>query len=91
MKKKKTAKGCCGTGSSTISNYRVDSIISIDGRGQTVLPKELREKAGIRPGDKLAVTILEKDGLVCCINLIKLDDLMDILKDRLGPVMKEMA
>ena len=91
MKRRRIAKDCCSTEPSSISSYTVDSIITIDGRGQTVLPKELREKAGIQPGDKLAVTILEKDGKVCCINLIKLNDLAGILKERLGPVMKELA
>ena len=34
---------------------RVESIVSVDERGQMVLPKDAREKAGIHPGDKLAV------------------------------------
>ena len=34
---------------------RVDSLVSVDDRGQMVLPKELRDKAGIKGGDKLAV------------------------------------
>jgi len=91
MKKKQIANDCCAPEAATVSSYKVDSIISVDSRGQTVLPKELRRKAGIRAGDKLAVTVLERDGRVCCINLIKLDDLTDILKDRLGPVMKDIA
>ena len=37
--------GCC----------KVESLISVDERGQMVLPKDLRDKAGIKPGDKLAV------------------------------------
>lgn len=89
MKKKNSAKDCCGAASG--SSYKVDSIVSVDGRGQMVLPKELRKRAGIKSGDKLAVTVLEKDGKVCCINLIKVDDLMEVLKDRLGPVMRDMA
>ncbi len=36
---------------------RVESLISIDDRGQTVLPKELREKANICQGDKLAISV----------------------------------
>jgi antitoxin PrlF len=48
--------GCC----------KVESVISIDERGQMVLPKEIREKAKIEAGDKLAVVSWEKDGKVCC-------------------------
>lgn len=55
-----------------------------------VLPKELRERAGIRPGDKLAVTSLERNGKVCCISLIKVEELTEMVKGVLGPVMKEI-
>jgi AbrB family looped-hinge helix DNA binding protein len=55
-----------------------------------VLPKELREKAGIKAGDKLAVTSWEKDGEVCCIALIKAGSLERMVKGMLSPVMKEM-
>jgi AbrB family looped-hinge helix DNA binding protein len=37
----------------------VESIVSVDERGQMVLPKDIREKAKIRPGDKLAVVSME--------------------------------
>jgi bifunctional DNA-binding transcriptional regulator/antitoxin component of YhaV-PrlF toxin-antitoxin module len=55
-----------------------------------VLPKELRERAHIRAGDKLAVISWEKDGRVCCISLIKVEQLAEIVKGMLGPVMKDI-
>lgn len=73
------------------ASCRVESLVSVDERGQMVLPKELRERANIRPGDKLAVATWEKDGEVCCITLIKASGLTDMLKSLLGPMMKEMA
>ena len=75
-----TVKGCC----------KVEAVVSVDERGQMVLPKEMREKANIRAGDKLAVTSWEKDGKVCCISLIKVEDLTDMVRNMLGPVMKDM-
>lgn len=87
MAKKKT-EGCCTP--KTNDNCKVESIISVDERGQMVLPKELRAKAKIKPGDKLAVATWERDGEVCCISLIKVEDLVGMVKDRLGPVMKEI-
>ena len=33
-------------------NCQVDALVTIDGRGQIVLPKEVREKAYIKEGDK---------------------------------------
>ncbi len=71
--------GCC----------QVESVISVDDRGQTVLPKEIREKANIRAGDKLAVMGWEKDGKICCISLIKVEEFTEMVKDLLGPMMKE--
>lgn len=67
---------------------QVQAIVSVDGRGQMVLPKDLREKANIRAGDKLAVSTWEKDGQVCCIFLTKAEDLADMVRATLGPVME---
>ena len=69
---------------------QVEALVSVDDRGQMVLPKELREKANIRAGDKLAVTSWVKDGKVCCISLTKAEDLTDMVKATLGPVMQDI-
>ncbi len=69
---------------------KVESITSVDDRGQMVLPKEIREKTDIRAGDKLALVSWEKDGKVCCISLLKVDDLTEMVKDMLGPLMQEV-
>ena len=86
-RKKKDA--CCATVVKA-ENCRVEAVVSVDERGQMVLPKELRERAGIKPSDKLVAATWEKDGQVCCITLVKVEDMVSLLKDRLGPVMKEM-
>lgn len=75
---------------SAVAGCRVEAIISIDDRGQMVLPKDIREKAGIRTGDKLAVTTWEKNGNVCCISLMRVEDFKEMVKLQLGPVMKEI-
>lgn len=73
-----------------MSCCKVESLTSVDERGQMVLPKELREKAGIRPGDKLAIMSWEKDGKICCFLLIKADEFSEMIKGKLGPMLKEM-
>jgi antitoxin PrlF len=78
-------------GDTTTSCCRVESLISVDERGQMVLPKELRDKAKIRAGDKLALITWEKDGEICCITLIKADNLAAGVKEFLGPVMRDLA
>jgi AbrB family looped-hinge helix DNA binding protein len=72
------------------SRCRLEALVSIDERGQMVLPKELRERAGILPGDKLAVTSWEKDGRVCCISLTRAEELTEMVKATLGPVMRDI-
>jgi len=69
---------------------KVEALISVDERGQMVLPKDIREKANIHAGDKLALTCWEKDGKVCCISLTKAEDLTEMVKNILGPVMKDI-
>jgi AbrB family looped-hinge helix DNA binding protein len=83
--------GCMAGGSRETSCCKVESLISIDERGQMVLPKDLREKAGIKPGDKLAVISWEKEGAVCCFTLIKADSLTGGIRDFLGPMMQDLS
>jgi len=67
----------------------VEAVLSVDERGQMVLPKDVREKAGIKTGDKLALISWEKDGRVCCLALMKAENLSGMVKDVLGPLMQE--
>lgn len=79
---------CCLQG--RMSCCRVESIVGVDERGQMVLPKDIRERAKIRAGDKLAVLSMEKDGKICCLSLIKIEELEGMVKSVLGPVMDEV-
>ena len=81
-----------GTGCSAndIGCCKVDAIVSIDSRGQIVLPKDVREKADISPGDKFVVVSMESGDQVCCLTLIKADHFADSVKGYLGPVIKEV-
>lgn len=55
-----------------------------------ILPKDVREKAEIKPGDKLALVSSEKDGKICCISLIKADELKESIKKTFGPMLEEL-
>lgn len=81
------SESCCQSGEA--SSCSVESILTIDERGQMVLPKDIRERADIKPGDKLALLCLRKGGKVCCLSLIKVDVLEGMVKSRLGPVINE--
>ena len=65
-------------------------MVTVDERGQMVLPKEIRQKANIRAGDKLTIISLKKADKICCISLIKAEDFAEMAKDLLGPMMKDI-
>jgi len=87
VEQNETDETCCEAAANCC---RVEALISVDERGQMVLPKELRDRANIHAGDKLAVTSWEKDGKVCCISLTKAEELTDMVRATLGPVMTEI-
>ena len=89
MTKKSEKDPCCTIGSES-GCCKVESLITVDERGQMVLPKDIRDKANIRAGDKFAVISWEKDGKVCCISLIKAQELTGMVKGMLGPLMKDI-
>jgi len=68
---------------------KIDAVVTVDAKGQIVLPKDLRERAKLKPNDKLAVIGFERDGDVCCIVMVKADALGDSVKNMLGPIFKE--
>jgi antitoxin PrlF len=70
---------------------RIDAVVTMDAKGQIVLPKDLREKAGIKPNDKLALVAVEKDGKVCCLTLVKADMLVGAVSKALGPLLKAVT
>lgn len=87
--KKKGDAACCGPASSGTC-CGVEGIVSVDERGQMVLPKDLRDRAGIKAGDKLAAVSMRQGDTVCCIALIRVDDLAQMVKGMLGPVMTDV-
>jgi len=75
---------------SPASGFRVEAVLSVDERGQMVVPKDIREKALIKTGDKLALISWEKNGSICCLALIKVENLSGMVKDVLGPLMHDI-
>jgi AbrB family looped-hinge helix DNA binding protein len=94
MTKKKITNEMCDTegsrcGCNPGSGCKVEAVLSVDERGQMVLPKDVREKAGINTGSKLALISWEKEGSICCLALIKVETLSGMVKNLLDPLMKE--
>jgi AbrB family looped-hinge helix DNA binding protein len=90
MSKKIGSEACCASDEQTCG-CRVESIVSIDERGQMVLPKELRDRVGIRGGEKFAVVSWEREGELCCISLIQVKNLSGMVNELLAPMLKEVT
>ena len=73
-----------------MSCCKIEAVVSVDERGQLVLPKEIRDKAGIKAGDKLALIMHGSGENMCCLSLIKTEGLAEGIKTMLGPMMKEI-
>ena len=69
---------------------KVDALVNIDSRGQIVLPKDIREKAGIKAGDKFVVISYESESDMCCLMLVKAADFAEVTKGMLEPMAKEI-
>ncbi|MCL2685196.1 MAG: AbrB/MazE/SpoVT family DNA-binding domain-containing protein [Candidatus Bathyarchaeota archaeon] len=69
----------------------INSIITIDAKGQIIRPKDLREKANFKPNDKLAIVTCEKDGAICCLMMIKTEKLTDAVTKTLSPLLKAVT
>jgi len=63
---------------------KLEAVVSIDNRGQILLPKELRERAELKAGDKLAIlSACDENGKVCCLIFMRAEV---IENDRLSVV-----
>ena len=60
------------------STCQVEAVLSIDSRGQIVIPKEVRKRANIRDGDKLALVSWMNREEICCLALIRADNLSSV-------------
>ncbi len=82
LRKPEKKSACCASGAAVC---KIKSIITVDERGQMVLPKELRDAANIKAGDKFVLVTWESPSEVCCISLIRSEHLMERVAENIGP------
>ena len=85
--KKKVAVAVCGGDAvlSLQSGAQIEALLTVDRQGQMVLPKGIRLRAGIEPGDKFALMPLDCGKEACCFLLVKSSALAGQVKNILNP------
>jgi len=79
---------CCTTEG---ASCQVEAVLTVDERGQMVLPKEVRDRAAIHAGDKLALVSWVQDGRVCCFALLKTEELGSMVKSIMQPLIGKIG
>ncbi|WP_290902315.1 HgcAB-associated protein HgcC [Ferroglobus sp.] len=73
----------------TCKATKIEAVLTVDSKGQILLPKELREKANIKAGERLvAITGCDEKGEICCLILVKADIIDEQLKAILSPMLR---
>ena len=80
----------------------IEAIVSFDDRGQLVIPKDLRKKFKLKPGDKFALVSCmtdtygadccadERSSRLCCLTLVRTDQMTPLVQQSLAPVMSAL-
>ncbi len=65
----------------------IESVLTLDERGMVCLPKDIRNRAGLNPGDKIALISWEKEDKICCFSMVPVRELSGTVGAALGPLM----
>ena len=68
---------------------KIEAVVTMDSKGQIVLPKDLRERARLNSGDKLAIVAFERENALCCFVMVKAEALSGTVKDMLGTIFEK--
>ena len=67
---------------------QVEAVVTVDKKGQIMLPKDFRERENINEGDKFTLVKVGGKGKNCCLILMSASLIEPMVKDALSPVMK---
>ena len=80
MTNNKNKSACC----------QLEAVVSFDERGQLVLPKDIRKKFNLSPGEKFAIISCMDNDKLCCLTLVKTEALSNSMQDFLNPAIAGM-
>jgi len=90
MNKKNDENSCCGPSNLGSNCCKVEAVLTIDAKGQILLPKELRKNTNLQPGDKLIAVNMTANKDSSVIVLMKAENFGTMVKNFLGPVMSDI-
>ncbi len=67
-----------------MNQYDIEAVVAVDGRGQILLPKDVREVFDLKSGSKLAVVVMKTGGVPCCLSLMPVGSLENTVREVLG-------
>ena len=79
---------CCPTSGEGLSCCHVEGVVTVDSKGQIVLPKSLREDMEIKEKDKLIVVSMKDKGKINSISLFKARTMDNMVKIMLKPIIE---
>ncbi|ADC65333.1 transcriptional regulator, AbrB family [Ferroglobus placidus DSM 10642] len=76
----------------TCKATKIEAVLTVDSKGQILLPKELREKANLKAGDRIvAITGCDENGEICCFILVKAELVDEVVSRAIAPLLKEVV
>jgi AbrB family looped-hinge helix DNA binding protein len=90
MNQEKEVEPCCNSEQKGLSCCHVEGIVTVDSRGQIVLPKSLRDKMELNKGDRLVVIAMKDKGKINSISLMRADTVDNMVKIVLKPTMEQI-
>ncbi|MFX1390100.1 MAG: HgcAB-associated protein HgcC [Promethearchaeota archaeon] len=79
--------GCCPSNSDT-ECCKVVALVTVDKKGQILLPKDLRDTEDIKEGDRFTIINVNPGGKQCVLILMKANLLEPMVQEALSPVLE---
>lgn len=78
------------TGKKT-ADMELSAVVTVDARGQLVLPAEIRRRLGLKGGEKFALIPCGSAACPSALTLIRVDELGKALQGILGPLLRSVG
>ena len=72
---------------------QIEAVVSLDERGQIIIPKDVRKKFKLAAGEKFALMSCgdsSDSGAPCCFTLMRTDQLKGMVQQALSPMFSEI-